>query len=72
MKTKKEYEQYLNESSQSITIEDAKELFGYMADNKVIERAWHNKRLGSLARKHDSIEFNDSFQDYKNISEVFK
>lgn len=75
-KTKKAYEEYLNEFYEGAFMDyySALKQFVYMTiknrtggttTNQGIINAYNNSKLGTLFRKYDTIAFNAGFNDWK-------
>ena len=74
-KTKKAYEQYLNEYYSEMSVEHAQEELGYITSNlrygsiltmdKLIQRIEDGK-AGAVIREYDPIRFEVGFNEWKN------
>lgn len=63
--TKIAAEEYLNNMySESLTLEQAREQFSYLASRNVIDRCYMNYTLGTLLRRKDPIAFECSRRDF--------
>jgi len=68
-KTKKKYEAHLNELyADAFSQSEAVDKFCYFRDGKISNRtlisAYHNRTLGTLLRRYDSIAFEVGYNDW--------
>ena len=66
MKTKKAYEEYLNDESWDYVWNYIKQEYGHCCSNNSLVYYWLNCKVGTLQRRYDKTRFEVGYNEWKN------